>query len=762
MAKPTLTVTPDSVVVKVNAETEVLTETDGTLTVTKDNDNISIVNGETEGSKKITGVTAGSSVITFTATETNGTETTVKTLPVVIDKENGEALLTLSQSSVITKEGAEATIITVTTTADDFTVTPDNGNITVAKGESKQFTITPVKGGSSVVTVSVTSKSNVETTATVNVTVEAKPTLTVEPTTIDLKVNKQQVLTIETNQSDFEYLIEPSDIATFDKESKTLTAVKKGTGKITIYVNKGLENELSKEITLNIAEADVTQLEVSPVNPTIVVGGTVKLTVTTNASDYTVANTNSTAVSFDKSTSTVTANSVGSATLTFTAKYGEGEEVSKQVIITVEAAPVEPTYLEVSTSTPLSVVKGDTKVFTIDTNAEDYSVELNNNNLAEYSKETKTLTTKQPGAVTIKFTATKEGSNTVDKSFTIDIADTTLSASVSELKVKVGEEINFDIESNIITEVKATATDEEKIAIAKNSNRVSVNGLEIGSTSIRLEGRDKFVIIPVTVVVDTILEVSEQPSTIYVGKDITIKVTTNAANYEVTSEHIGIIGVVKGDNNTFTLSSVSGGTSNITVSATANGGEEVTITWSMISIQETNYSREEVDKILTDSKTSIEEKLNSFANDKSEFGIFVNNLIDYNKNMDPNSEETVTDEKGAARNYNLYIQMRDAIEEEDYLTFKSKFDIINMAYAVFNKGAFNEFALFRYDQAWSAKWGDLSLTTFQNLNTLICTLCDINTRAAELDSLSLDKSLDLTKIELTELGANNIKKYYNV
>lgn len=762
MAQPTLTVTPDSVVVKVNADQEVLTETNGTLTVTKDNDNVSISNGDSEGSKKITGVTAGSSVVTFTATETDGTETNVKTVPVVIDKENGEALLELSKSTVSTKEGAEATSITVTTTADDFTVESDNGNVTVAKGENKTFTITPVKGGSSVVTVKVTSKSKVETSATVNVTVEAKPTLVVEPTSVDFKVNKQQILTIETNQSDFGYVIEPSDIATFDKESKTLTAVKQGTGKITIYVNKGLDNELSKEVALTIAEADVTQLDVTPTNPTVVVGGNVKLTVTTNASDYTVANTNSTAVSFDKSTSTVTANAVGSATLTFTAKYGEGDEVSKQVIITVEAAPVEPTYLEVTTSTPLSVVKGDTKVFTIDTNAEDYSVELNNNNLAEYSKETKTLTTKQPGAVTIKFSATKEGSTTVDKSFTIDIADTTLSATVSEIEVKVGGEVNFDIESNIITEVKATAEDEEKIAIAKNSNRVTVNGLEIGSTSIRLEGRDKFVVIPVSVVVDTVLEVSEQPSTIYVGKDITVQVKTNAPTYNVTSEHVGIIGVVKGDGGTFTLSSVSGGVSNITVSATANGGKEVVITWPMTSIQETNYTREEVDKILTNSKTTIEEKLNSFANDKSEFGVFVNNLIQYSKNMDPDSEETVTDEKGAARNYNLYIQMRDAIEEEDYLTFKSKFDIINMAYAVYSKGAFNEFALFRYDQAWSAKWGDLSLTTFQNLNTLICTLCDISTRASELDSLSLDKSLDLTKIELTELGANNIKKYYNV
>lgn len=726
--------------------------------VEKDNENLLVEDDDDVNSKKITGKVAGTTVLTF-KDENDENETTAT---VTVDKENGEALLELDQSSASIKENGEAITVNITSTVDEFTVESDNDNVVVAKGEDKTFTVTPAKPGESVVTVKVTSKSSVETSVTLNVTVVALPALTVTPDTVDFKVGKTQVFDIVTNQSDYAYVIEPSDIATFDKDSKTLSAIKQGTGKITFYVNKDQDGEISKVVTLNIAEADITKLEVSPTNPTIEVGGTLVLTIETNASDYSVSNTSTETVSFDKSTKTITATAVGSATLTFTAKYGEGEEVSKQVIVTVEAKPVEPTTLEVTTSTPLTVVKGDKKVFTVETNADDYSVELNNSTLADYDKATHTLTTKDFGNLSIKFSATKEGSTTVEKTIALEIVDTTLSATVTDLKVKVGEEVNFNIDSNILTETKVTCENEKLLTLAKNNNRVTVNGLTVGDTNIKIVARDKSVTIPVKVYVDTLLTVSSQPANIYVGKDIVLEINTNADSFTAVSEHVGIVGVTK-EGSLVTLSSVSAGVSKITISAQAKGGDPVAVEWNINSILETTYTREEVDKILTDNNTTVVEKLNSFEHDKSEFGTFVNNLIAYNKAMNPNDEENViTEEKGAARNYNLYIQIKDAIETEDYLVFKSKFDMINMAYTAFEKEAFNEFALFKYDQSWASKWGELSLTTFQNLNTVICTLCNIKTRAASIDAISLDKSLDITKIELSEIGINNIKKYYTV
>lgn len=763
MAQPTLTVTPsDQLTVKVNETVEVLTETDGTLVVTSDNNNISIADGDTDGSKKITGATAGTSVLTFTATSTDGSETNVITVPVTIDKENGEAVLEVDQTDLTIQEGSEAVQVNVTTNADSIVFTSDNSNVTITAGSDNSFTVTPVTAGSSIITIKVTSKSSVESTATINVTVTAIPTLIVTPDTVDFKVGKSQVFNITTNQSDFGYVIEPSDIAVFDKDSKTLSALKQGTGKITFYVNKDQEGELSQVVTLNIAEADITRLEVNPTNPTIVVGGSLVLTVDTNADDYTVANTSTGVATFDKATKTLTAISVGSSTLTFTAKYGEGEEVTKTVIVTVEAAAVEATYIDVTTATPLTNIKGDVRTFVVDTNADDYDVELNNTTLADYDKSTNTLTVKNPGNLSIKFSATKAGSDTADTTIAIAISDTTLSASKSNLEVQVGEEVSFDITSNILGEVTVTAENEQLVGISKNNNRITINGISVGETNLNVVGRDKQVIIPLKVFNITELDVTTYPQLMFVGKDASIQVTTNADSYTVTSEHTGVVSVIK-EGNIITLSAVSEGTTTIRVSAQVDGGDEAFIEWTVEVLTETEYTREEVDAILTDSNTTVEEKLNSFTHDKSEFGLFVNSLIAYNTAMNPNDEDNViTDEKGAARNYNLYIQMKDAIETEDYLVFKSKFDMINMVYVAYAKEAFEEFTLFKYDQAWASKWGELSLTTFQNLNTVICTLCNIKTRAASIDSISLDKSLDLTKIELSEIGVNNIKKYYTV
>lgn len=763
MAKTQLVVDPETLVVKVNADANLQVEVDSgaTYTVTANNSNVSITDNDSGDGKKITGVTAGTAVLTVTATK-EGEDNNVIEVPVVIDNADGTPLLTVENTTLTIKEADGIKTINVTTTVDDFTVKANNDNVTVAKVEGqKQITITPVKGGESVVTIEATSKSSVKGTLTLNVTVVAKPTLEVTPATATFKVNKTQVLDIQTNQSDFGYVISPEDLVTFDKNSKTLTGVKVGTGKITIYVNKDQEGELSKEVQLTIEEPDITTLDVTPTNPTIVVGGTVKLTVTSNDPNYRVSNTNTTAVTFTKETGIVEANAVGSATLTFTAKYGEGEELTKQVIVTVEAAPVEPTTLVVTPSDPISLIKGDTKVFEVNTNADDYEVEIESSSIASYNKSTHTLTTLEAGSTSVKFKAQLTGSDLKEVTVLVNVADTNLVASENKLEVQTGNETSFTITSNIVGEVKVSTDDEEKIAVSKNNNTIFVNGLEVGEANVILTARDRTLTIPVKVFDVTLLSVSNKPNKVYVGKDLTVDVTTNATEFTVESVDPAIVKVIK-VNNQVIISSQADGKTTIKIKAQVNGGDEVVVEWEITSILETSYTKEESDKLLTDPNTTVAEKLNKFSNDVGEYGKFVNNLISYNESMNPSNEVALSDEKGAAKNYNLYIQIKDAIETEDYAAFKVKFDVINMAYTEFSKGAFDEFALFRYDQAWSAKWGDVSLVTFQNLNTLICTLCNIKTRAAALSSLDLDKALDPTVLELTELGINNIKKYYVV
>lgn len=757
-----LSVNPETLVVKVNADVNLVVTTDAdSYTVVSDNDNVSLTDNEDGNGKKVTGSKAGKSVLTVTTVPTSGDPETL-TVDVVIDNADGTPLLEVESTDLTIKEADGNKVVAVTTTADTIEAKSDNDNITVSVDDSKkEITIVPVKGGESILTVTALSKSGELGTLTINVTVIAKPTLEVTPTEATFKVNKTQVLNIVTNQSDFGYVISPEDLVTFDKDNKTITGVKAGSGKITIYVNKDQDDEISKEVQLTVEEPDITTLTVTPANPTVIVGGTVTLTVTTNDTNWTVSNTNSNVVSFDKSTLVATANAVGSATLTFTAKYGEGEELTKQVVITVEAAPVEPTTLVVTPNEPSSLIKGDTKVFEVETNADDYEVEITNTSVASFDKATKTLKALDAGSASVIFKAQLDGSDLKQVEVGLNVVDTTLAASESKVEVKINDEANFVVTSNVIGEVKVESDNEEFVAVSKNSDRIFVNGLAVGECNIIITARDKTLTIPVKVYDTTILNVSAQPTKVYVGKDITLEVTTNADDFEVESVDPAIVKVIKVDNKIY-VSSQADGKTTIKVKAQVDGGDEVVIEWVIESIQETSYTKEESDKILTDSKTTVAEKLAKFSNDVGEYGVFVNNLINYNNSMDPNNEVALSDEKGAAKNYNLYIQVKDAVESEDYLTFKVKFDVINMAYTQFAKGAFDEFALFRYDQAWASKWGEVSLTTFQNLNTLICTLCNIKTRASALASLDLDKALDPTVLELTEVGINNIKKYYTV
>ena len=762
MAATTLTVNPETVVVKVNSsvDIEITLDDASSYQCVADNGNVSIGVSDSGTGKKITGTTAGTSILTITA---DNNPDLVKTVKVVIDKENGEAVLDLSQSALTIKENAGEQLIDVTTTADSFIVTTSpEGIVTAAEvtGESK-IKITPVAVGTTTVTVTATSKSGVDTTADIAVEVKALPTLVVNPTTLNFKANKTQTLEITTNQPDFGYVIDPVDLITFDKDNKIITGVKVGTGTITIYVNKDQEDELSQVVNLTITEPDVTTLVITPSNPTITVGGTLVLNVDTNDENFTVTNSNTGVASFDKTTKTITALSVGSTNLTFKAKFGEGEELEKVIPVTVEAAPVEPVTIEVNPSELSTLIKGDSKTFEVTTNAESYDVSLTNNAVAVYDTVTNTLTSKEVGTTDVVFTGKKAG--TEDKSVTVTatVIDTTLSASVTSLDVEVGKEASFNIISNVFTEATLQVDDELKISTAKNNDKILVNGLEVGNANLVITARDKVINIPVRVYSVTTLTVSAMPTVTYVSKADVIEVATNASSFTFESADPAIVRLTRVDN-TIVISGQADGKTTITITAQADGGQVETVSWEITSIKETTFSQTESEKILTDSKTTVAQKIAAFANDVGDIGKFVNNMVTYNTTMDPNLEESLSDEKGAAKSYNLYILIKDALEQEDYAAFKVKFDIINMIFTNYSATAFDEFALFRYDQAWMNKWGETSLTTFQNLCTLICTLCDIKTRAANLDSIDLDSALDSKKIELTETAINNIRKYYIV
>ncbi len=112
----------------------------------------------------------------------------------------------------------------------------------------------------------------------------------------------------------------------------------------------------------------------------------------------------------------------------------------------------------------------------------------------------------------------------------------------------------------------------------------------------------------------------------------------------------------------------------------------------------------------------------------------------------------------ASKNYALYMTLKSVVETKDIKEFTAKMDAVSIVFKDQTKGAFDEFRLHRYDQQWT--WGKKSLTTYQNLVTVICTLCDASKRKDAIKLVDLDKAFDVSQVSLSEDGISNIKRYY--
>lgn len=140
------------------------------------------------------------------------------------------------------------------------------------------------------------------------------------------------------------------------------------------------------------------------------------------------------------------------------------------------------------------------------------------------------------------------------------------------------------------------------------------------------------------------------------------------------------------------------------------------------------------------------------------FAGIASKIIGYDEAMNP--KIGITEQAGAAKQYDLLNTLKSVINTEDYKVFKAKFDIINLGFRAYSKDSFDEFMLFRFDQKW--KWSKKDLTTSQHLSTLISQLCDLSTRADSLKKIDIDRALDASVITLSETGISNIKKYYTM
>ena len=131
-------------------------------------------------------------------------------------------------------------------------------------------------------------------------------------------------------------------------------------------------------------------------------------------------------------------------------------------------------------------------------------------------------------------------------------------------------------------------------------------------------------------------------------------------------------------------------------------------------------------------------------------------LVSYNMQMKPGLR--VNESVGAGHQFDLFNTVNGIIDTEDYKEFKVKMDALNLVYRRFRGESFKDRYLFRFDLQWSR--GAKKLKAFNNLQTVITTLCVPADRADNLKKISLDYALDKTTTGISDTAVKNLKKYY--
>ena len=380
-----------------------------------------------KGQFEITGKAAGEVRIEVKATKSGASET-MKVYTATVQEAAPKPSLTVEPQQVTIKQDATQVLtINLANGATDFDVAINQQEkIGFDKG-SKTITGKQVTSDGTI-TLTPKKDSTLGDPVVVNVTVEAKeqpapkPSLTVTPNPVAIKVEGTQVLTInlENGATDYDFEVKNQDKFGYDKASKTITAKAEHQGAILELTPKKDQTLGDKvQVTINIAAKDsggdsggetvTTNLTLSSESGKVEIGKTLDVNVTTNATDFTV-----TSKAEDKATVakgqgkfTITGKAAGSAVIEVKATAAGGSEVKKEFNVTVEAAkPIDPPAPETVFSVSPQVVTIANKqkqVFTLANEGDSLKVECNPADAIEWNAGEKAITAKRTGQFAVKF-----------------------------------------------------------------------------------------------------------------------------------------------------------------------------------------------------------------------------------------------------------------------------------------------------------------------------------------------------------------------
>ncbi|RTJ79597.1 Ig-like domain-containing protein [Campylobacter jejuni] len=261
----------------------------------------------------------------------------------IVEADAPDTDLTLQSDSVTVAEGAQATV-TATTKASEVTAESKNkGTATVSVEGGKTIKISGVKAGNTKVTVTADTDGTKPTTKEIAVKVTPAKPATPVLTSSNKVVQAGQQLQLTVQAVDgvtFEASV-PQDKGSTSVSNNTITYTAHSPSAtenvdVTIKAKKGDQYSDPLTVSVSVQVPVVTTLELNPADKqTIEKGQTKDITVTTNASDFTVESNNTNAtVEKGSGKFTITAATKGTSEITVKATANGGSE--KAVKLSVE------------------------------------------------------------------------------------------------------------------------------------------------------------------------------------------------------------------------------------------------------------------------------------------------------------------------------------------------------------------------------------------------------------------------------------------
>lgn len=252
------------------------------------------------------------------------------------------ATITINPTSAILKVG-DSLKVQVFTDASDYSVFYSVNN--VCSYDKATYTLTATGAGQCQVTFKINIGSDDEQEAILSLdareTLEST-TLNIAPDNVTFKVDETQVLTIDTDADDYQYNIDDTSIVSYNKEIKTLTALKQGNTNI-IFSAQATNKELA-QVTIPIvvnAKDEVddskTIFEVSPTTINLKVGQSYTLSVISNVNFINFDIDDTKVCSFNVMTKTIRAIGAGNALLVLKAQKENADLITYTIHINVQA-----------------------------------------------------------------------------------------------------------------------------------------------------------------------------------------------------------------------------------------------------------------------------------------------------------------------------------------------------------------------------------------------------------------------------------------